>query len=126
MKELKLDGHAFKRRLKLLHDESYFKEKSLFFVMETVHRMRWVRMKALADYQANKNANRHNAAVACLKRLIEIDKSIPELCDKMGWHVSELEQFFRSKKKISELRDQTDDDFYREYRQIVGEPPKST
>lgn len=136
-KELKLLKPRYDRLLKLLHKEHFFQAKALGILSETVHRLSWCRMQALRDYQAYRYGGEFkfgnevkvvgqnaNASMAALRRVIEIDVSIPKVCEQLGWNVRDLEKIAFPDKRVKgsealEVKNLSEDDLYDEYRRLA-------
>lgn len=117
-KDLKLTPAAFTARLRELSRSETLKVSALYFLSETFHRLRWVRMKALTDYEKYKEKNA-NASIAALKRVIEIDVAVPKIAEQMGWKVDDLAKYIRQEKTQRKQKGQSEDELYAEYRSLV-------
>ena len=125
-KELKLTHQDFNNRLKRIHQSDFFKQQALHTLVETVHRLRWVRQRAMTDYVKysgegpNKEKDRNlNIATASFKRVLEVDIALPKVCEQLGWKVDDLAKYLTKEKLNRKLDDMTDDEFFAEYRRAA-------
>lgn len=117
--EVKLTKAQFLKRMEVLRESEHFKVEALQFLVETAHRLRWARMRSFVDYKAWKEKGQYNAASAAFRRMVDIDIALPKICADMGWSVDELKHFFKHEKLNKDLKNQSHDDLYAEYKKIV-------
>ncbi len=123
--ELKLDWKQFSDRLKELRASDVFKKTALNFVNETIHRLAWLRRKAMKDYHRHNDPESKDGkymptvAAAAFRRIVEIDTSLPKLCQEMGWSLDELNSFYSKEQSKEITRDTSEEELYEEYRELV-------
>lgn len=118
--ELKLSHRKYDQRKEKLRDSEVFKMEALEFLNETVHRLRYLRMKAFNDYSAWKEAKQYNAAVGAFRRMVEIDTALPKMCLDLGWSIDDLNQFYRKKEVHKKTQvPESEDELRRQYKELV-------
>lgn len=118
-RQLGLRPKQYEQRKKKIRESEHFQREALEFASESIHRLRYLRLKAFEDYHECKKKNLYNASAAAFRRMVEIDTAIPKLCSELGWSVGELQRYFNDETVKKELQGATEDELFREYRNIV-------
>lgn len=115
-----LDQKAYDSRLKLLRSSNELKLQALNFLVETVLRLRWLRMEAFNQYVALKNRGAVNAYTGMMKRMIEIDVAIPKVCEQLDWRPDDLERFVKKGQVSAQTSFGTEEEMLAEFRRLTG------